>query len=60
MARDSIVDEVRKVRQAYAARFDFNLEAICQDLAEKERQSTRKKVSFSPRRASEGEPVRSS
>ena len=32
---DSIVDEVRQVRQAYTARFNYDLEAIYRDLKNK-------------------------
>ncbi len=33
---DEIVDEVRANREAYAARFDFDLDAICEDLKKQE------------------------
>lgn len=36
---DPIVDEVRRVRDAHAARFNYDLDAIFQDIKEKERQS---------------------
>ena len=36
---DPIVDEVHRVRDAHAARFHFELEAIFQDIQERERQS---------------------
>ena len=29
---DPIVEEVRAVREAYAKRFDYDVQAICQDL----------------------------
>jgi hypothetical protein len=38
---DPIVEEVRKVRDAYAKRFDYDLDAIYRDLKAKERQSGR-------------------
>jgi hypothetical protein len=50
MQDDPIVDEVRKVREAYAARFNYDLEAIFQDLKRQERESGRTFVSFPPRR----------
>jgi hypothetical protein len=37
MQPDPIVEEVRKIRAAYAARFNFDLHAMCRDLREKER-----------------------
>ncbi len=45
--KDEIVEEVRQVREEYAARFGYDLDAICRDLQEQERQSTRHIVSFS-------------
>ena len=33
---DEIVDEVRANREKYAAQFDFDLAAICEDLKKKE------------------------
>jgi hypothetical protein len=52
MQDDPIVEEVRKVREAYAARFNCDLEAIFQDLKRQERDSGRIFVSFPPRRIS--------
>ena len=42
---DPIVDEVRRVRDAYAARFNYDLRAIYRDLKEQEKRSERKVVS---------------
>ena len=36
---DPIVDEVRRVRDAHAARFNYDLDAIFQDIKERERDS---------------------
>jgi hypothetical protein len=41
MIDDPIVDEIRRIRQAYAERFDNDLHAICEDLRRQERQSDR-------------------
>ncbi|OGG51724.1 MAG: hypothetical protein A3F84_23545 [Candidatus Handelsmanbacteria bacterium RIFCSPLOWO2_12_FULL_64_10] len=38
---DPIVEEVRKARDAYAKRFNYDLDAIYRDLKEKERKSGR-------------------
>ena len=46
MWSDPIVDEVRRVRDAYAARFNYDLQAIYRDLKEQEKRSGRKFVSF--------------
>jgi hypothetical protein len=35
-SRDEIVDQVRGVREAYAARFNYDLAEICKDLKAKE------------------------
>jgi hypothetical protein len=47
---DPIVDEVRRVRDAYAARFNYDLDAIFRDIKEQEKKSGRKFVSFAPRK----------
>jgi hypothetical protein len=36
---DPIVDEVRRIREAYAARFNYDLDAIFQDIMEREQAS---------------------
>ncbi len=47
---DPIVDEVRRVRDAHAARFNYDLDAIFRDIKEQEKKSGRTFVSFTPRR----------
>lgn len=47
--RDPIVDEIRRIRQDHAKRFDFDLDAIFEDLKKKEQESRRKVVSLKPR-----------
>ena len=42
---DPIVDEVRRIRDAYAARFKLDLRAIYRDLKEKEKRGGRSFVS---------------
>lgn len=49
MWRDTIVDETRKAREEYAAKFNYDLEAIYRDLKEKEEKSEREVVSLPPR-----------
>jgi hypothetical protein len=51
MSQDSLVAEVRAIREAYAKQFDYDLEAISRHLKEQEITSGRKTVSLSPRRA---------
>ena len=57
MFEDSIVDEVREVRIKHAAKFNFDLKKIAQDL--KEKQSKRKTVSYSPKKPLQGKPFKS-
>lgn len=42
---DPIVDEVRRVRDAHAARFNYDLDAIFRNIKEQEKKSGRKFVS---------------
>ncbi|MGH2397460.1 MAG: hypothetical protein ACRDFW_10830 [bacterium] len=49
MKSDPIVDEVRKVREAHAARFNYDLSAICADLKKKEKDSGHPLVSRQPK-----------
>jgi transposase len=46
MWKDEIVEEVRKERNEYAAKFDYDLNAIYKDIKEQEKQSLRKVVSL--------------
>lgn len=50
MWKDEIVEEVRKHREAYAAKFNFDLQAIYEDLKKAEKRSRNKKVSFKPKK----------
>jgi hypothetical protein len=50
MWQDPIVAEVRQVREAHAAQFGFDLQAIYEALKQQEKQSQRQRVSFSPKR----------
>lgn len=43
---DPIVDEVHRIRDAHAARFDYDPDAIFRDIKEQEKRSGRKYVSF--------------
>ena len=46
MWKDSFVEEVRKIREKHAAKFNYDLDAICRDLKEQERKSERRVVSL--------------
>ena len=50
MQLDPIVEAVRKIRDAYAKSFNYDLDAICRDLQEKQRLSKRRVVSLPPKR----------
>jgi len=46
MFKDPVVEEVRAARQNHAARFNFDLRKIAEDLRAKEQQPGRNVVSF--------------
>ena len=49
--QDRIVEKVRRIRQEHAKQFAFDLDAIFEDLRQKELKSDRKVVSLKPRPA---------
>lgn len=51
MESDPVVDEVRRVRKAYAEKFGYDLRAIAADLRKKEQEHPERLVSFSPKPA---------
>jgi len=57
MWEDPIVSEIRRGRDEHAARFNYDLRAICEDLREQEKKSGRKFVSYPPRRVQTRETV---
>jgi hypothetical protein len=61
MWRDPIVEEIRRLRHQYAARFGHDLKAICQDLRERQKKSGRNVVTLPPRPArqfkTDGQPA---
>ncbi|MBM4035847.1 MAG: hypothetical protein FJ291_29260 [Planctomycetes bacterium] len=50
MWKDPIVEEVRRVRDAHAARFNYDLRAIYEDYKARERASGRQYVCLPPKR----------
>jgi hypothetical protein len=50
MWKDPIVEEVRRVRERHAAKYGYDLDAICKALKEEQRQSRRKVVSLPPKK----------
>ena len=53
---DPIVDEVRRIRDAHAAKFNYDLKAIFQDIREQEKRSGRKYVSFADNGVAPNQP----
>ena len=49
MWKDLIVEEIRKNRDEYAKKFNYDLHAICQNIKKKQGQAGRRVVSLSPR-----------
>jgi len=49
MWKDEIVEETRQKCEAYAARFNYDLNAMYRDLKEQEQQGQRATVSLSPK-----------
>lgn len=54
---DPIVDEVRSVRDAHAAMFNYDLDAIFQDIKEQEKKSGLKFISYPARRTEPNEAI---
>ena len=50
MAQDEIIKEVRAIREAYAERFGFDIEAIYRDAKAREAKSNREVVALEPKR----------
>ena len=50
MWKDEIVEEVRRARNEYAAKFNYDLDAIYKDIKKQEKQSKGKVVSLPPKK----------
>jgi len=50
MATDRVIAELRKIREAYALRFQGDVRAMVKDLKERQAKGGRKVVSLAPRR----------
>ena len=50
MWNDEIVEETRRTRDEYAARFNYDLTAIYKDLKEQQERATQKITSLPPKR----------
>ena len=49
MTNDPIVEEVRRIRQEYAAKFNYDLRAIAEDLEKHRHEYADRLVSYPPR-----------
>nr|VFJ70014.1 MAG: hypothetical protein BECKFW1821B_GA0114236_11777 [Candidatus Kentron sp. FW] len=49
MSHCPIIDEIRRYREEYAARHDYDIDKICEDVRGRLQQSGRKVVSRKPR-----------
>lgn len=54
MWKDPIVEEVRKAREEYAARFNHDLRAMAIDLRRREKEGGRQIITLQPQAAKEG------
>ena len=54
MYKDEIVEEIRKYREEYAKSFNYDLEAICNDLRKKQKARGHKMVELPIKRKSHG------
>jgi len=51
MWKDPIVEEVHRIRKKLSAQFDHDIDAICADVREREKQSGQKVVDLSSEKA---------
>ena len=50
MWKDEVVEEVRKARDEFAAKFNYDMDAIYREIKKQEAESDREFVSFPPKR----------
>lgn len=50
MKQDAIIEELHRIREDYARRFNFDTNAICKDIQQKQASSGREIVSFPSRK----------
>jgi hypothetical protein len=58
MKDDPIVEEIRQIREAHAAKFNYDLRAIYEDIKEYEKKSNRTYVSYPPRLIKKDETIK--
>jgi hypothetical protein len=57
MLKDPIVDDVRRIREAEAAKYGFDVRAILAASRRRQQHSKRKVVSFAPERKPDAKPA---
>ncbi|MBF0412360.1 MAG: hypothetical protein HQK70_06585 [Desulfamplus sp.] len=57
MFNDPIIEEIQKIRDEYAKSFKYDLDAICEDLINKQNMQEKKLISFPPKLV---EPIKKS
>ena len=57
VVKDPIVEEVRRARDAHAKQFNYDLDAICEDLRKREKASGQPTVSLPPKRITKKKAV---
>ena len=50
MYTDPIIDEIRKYRDEYSARFNYDVKAMLEDIRRRQKESGRKSVTRTPKR----------
>lgn len=50
MPEDAVIEEVRRIKEAHAAKFNYDVHAMAKALREKQRQGNHKVVSRPPKR----------
>jgi len=55
---DEIVEEVRRVREEHAAKFDYDISVICADIRAKQAKSDRKIITVLKKQDIENEDIR--
>lgn len=54
---DPIIAEVRKARDSYASKFNYDIQAMCRDLKKRQAQNPNKVISLPPKRIKTVESV---
>jgi hypothetical protein len=49
MTKDPIVEEIREIRDAWARKFAYDLDAIYEDIKRRERERQSRPITFEPR-----------